>query len=427
MTARPVTGGHADRRAARLLILAFLLVHGAAALLIALRSPYPASLDERQHVSYVLHVKTHGDLVPDPARMHVLNDGPTPGFAAELNYLQHPSFYYWLLSPFADAAVDARTNAARLRLVNLAVSLAAVAVILAAGMALLGDPTARLAFAATVVLCPKVMVVAGMVNNDNLALLGGGLAFWGLGLMARDGPGPRTGLLIGGGLALAGLAKLTGALTVGFLVVFAHALLWSEWRRADARNLGTHLAAGIGLGMIGAQPYLANLVVFGAPLPQAAHLWALNLGPKIVGPLTFFVYFMKRFARSWSVFRSDPLAVAALLLVVGMAMATARRWRRTMAAVSPAPVLAAAGLAAVVAVLAVDFAVVYRVHLTNGFASGVTMRYLLPLWPAIALGAAGAVAEARPARVQGALLALLAGLLVWSHTVPLIVDALAGT
>ncbi len=83
-------------------------------------------------------------------------------------------------------------------------------------------------YAAMVVMFPKLAVVGGMVNNDNLGVLATGIAIFGL--VRWQGTTDRcAAALVALGMALAGWTKLTVLLMVGIALFAAEVLrLWHE-------------------------------------------------------------------------------------------------------------------------------------------------------------------------------------------------------
>ncbi len=131
---------------AAFLALAFHAVNGLAALWL---SVFPTTLDELQHLSFIRTMAVSPRVFPDYDRMQVL-DVNAHAFTATINYLSQPSPYY-----IAMAGADRLTggDVTALRLVDLGLSLAAVALILVAGFQLLKDWRSRAVYAAALGSC----------------------------------------------------------------------------------------------------------------------------------------------------------------------------------------------------------------------------------------------------------------------------------
>src|SRR5207245_4593370 len=118
-----------------------------------------------------------GFLLPTP-------EGPKLGFGLELG--RQPPFYYVLpaaLGPLAPDTILARLLA--MRLGSAALGLGVVLLGIVAGRAAFPPGFARSALPAIAALTPGFVFIAASVNNDNLANLGGAIAFLGLVAIAR--------------------------------------------------------------------------------------------------------------------------------------------------------------------------------------------------------------------------------------------------
>src|SRR5262249_55963609 len=156
-------------------------------------------------------------------------------------------------------------SAPALRLLNALMATGAVALLLAAGFRLLPDTPRRAAYAAVLVMFPKLGIVAGLINNDNAALLAVGLTFWAL--IGWHQPG-STGdaWLLAAGLLLAGWTKLTVLLMLGFGVGIAELL---RPGRAPLKHYAI-IAAGT---LVGCLPTLATWLQYGRFLYHSNHFF----------------------------------------------------------------------------------------------------------------------------------------------------------
>jgi hypothetical protein len=145
---------------------------------------FPHPVDELAHLSYVASVARQAFWDLDFRTMHLLHRDLSPGFDDQLTWLNHPPWYYLLLSPFvpADGWPTMETVYA-LRLVNATLSSGAIACVLIAGAVRGLSPGTLFVYGALVTLVPMLSVVGGGINNDNLALLGGGMTVLGAQLM----------------------------------------------------------------------------------------------------------------------------------------------------------------------------------------------------------------------------------------------------
>lgn len=399
-----------------------LLFHLAGALWIALAVPFPAHIDELQHLSYIEDMAEHPVLFPRFQAMRVL-DRDGRNFTQERNYLNHPSLYYHLMAsvPVTDRSPKARIRA--LRLLNVALSAAGVMLMLWGGLVLLPSPAAFAAFAALLVMFPKLAVVGGLINNDNLSVFATGLCFAGLARLHRGG-GLMSGALLGLGLALAGWGKLTVLIMAGLAVLAAEALrLGAAPDRRHWFGLG---AAGIG-GLVAIVPTVENYLAYGAPLfisVESGHNFVPVAERPDLGFLGHGLFFLYNMALKWPAL--EPAGAAQLaglsLVVAAVAVSVATwirdRWYRGGTLLVPtaenaARLLAVAYGASAVATLGIHMLFGWQMFREMGDLTSAQPRYYYAVWPGIALACALAV-ERLPAgrwRLYGGLgLAILAAL-----------------
>ena len=360
-------------------------LHALNGLLAALMDRFPSSLDELQHLSFIRAMGARPRLLPDYDGLRVLS-GPAGGFTNAPNYLNHPSPYYLLMGPF-DRIVGG--SILGLRLANLGLSLAAVAILLAAGFQVLKGWRERAVFAAGLVLFPKLGAVAGLINNDNAALFAVAVAV--LGLVAwHRGPSARSALILGLGVALCGWTKLTVLLMVAISVVTAEGLRLRRTLKLEDPAAYAILVAGFALAAI---PSLANLAVYGrllhhadtftVPMAERAHL---GLGQYVW-------LFLGYMAEKWAALEpTDLIQRLGLALVIGLAaLAVWLGLRQPEAGQRDADEaagwrVASAMILATLPVLAIHIYFGWRTFREDGFLEMAQMRYYYGLWPGYALG-----------------------------------------
>ena len=155
------------------------LVHLLSTLFVGLAIPFPW-VDEHAHVSYVVQQSKSLEVFPSYRDLRIVDRDDLTNISDEFNQLNHPSFYYMALSVFVEPDRPAETQVRRLRLVNVAISLAAVVLLLAAGARMFSRLGDHMIYALAIIACPKISVYGGGVNNDTLALLGAAIALHGL-------------------------------------------------------------------------------------------------------------------------------------------------------------------------------------------------------------------------------------------------------
>ena len=376
-----------NARASRTAAACALAFHALGGLLALTMDRFPSSLDELQHLSFVRAMGARPSLLPDYDGLRVLA-GPAGGFTDAANYLNHPSPYYLLLAPL-DRLTGGSVPA--LRLANLGLSLAAMAILLAAGFQVLKGWRERAVFAGALVLFPKLAAVAGLINNDNGALLAVAVAVFGLIAWQRS-PTRGAALILALGLALCGWTKLTVLLMVGFSVAIAEAL--RLWRARRPAPWSAYVLLGAGLA-VAAIPSLANLAAYGRLLHHS-DVFTVPVGQRAqLSPGQYLWLFARYMAEKWAALEpTDLLQQLGLYLVIGLAAVSVRLglgqvtrpgedadedagWR-----VSTAMILAA------LPVLAIHVWFGWRTFQEDGFLEMAQMRYYYGLWPGFALGLA---------------------------------------
>jgi hypothetical protein len=364
--------------------LAFHAVNG---LFAALMDRFPSALDELQHLSYVRAMEVSPSLFTRFEQLRVL-DSSGARFSSAANYLSHPSPYYLLMGLF-DRALGG--SILGLRLVNLGLSFGAVAIMLAAGYRVLTGWRERAVFAAALVLFPKLGSVAGLINNDNGALLATAAAFFGL-IEWQRRPCARTGALLGLGLALCGWTKLTVLVMAGLAVLIAEGL--RLWSRKTRPGLGGYALVAVGAA-VAAAPSLANILTYGRLLHQASPVFIEPAQRIALTPMRYTAVFLGFMADKWTALEpSDLLQKLGFLLVLGLGATAAavglRRMRREDdgSAAGPAWRAACAFILATSPMLLLHLVFGWRTYVEDGFVEAAQIRYYYGLWPGFALGLA---------------------------------------
>jgi hypothetical protein len=373
-----------------------LLVYAAALLVIAvlarghvLSVPPGAPPDELAHLSYVVHLdKDGGRLLPDYGDRKLYTERGARLVRA--NYLAHPPFYYHLLRPFAPDG-DPRLIFSRLhdlRLVNLALGLAGIALFLWVGCREDLPLPFHAAYAAAMAAVPMLPYLAGAVNNDNLLLLAGGLGVYGTVLFLGDAPRGGGLVLLGAGLFIAMLVKATAGLQ---LIILTGLVLLMRIRRdrslAAFRGIG--LPIFLGLCLLPAAWYLWSFATYGTFIPQFGDTWYdLPDEPVVMGFFAYLRRFFRVLALSFtgilsheSVFHRSLLAGLPLLLLPVLAC-----WgllRRDGGRERPFFTAQRLAFIALLLMMVFHFTRVYRYHLASGYPGGMQARYYFPLMPAM--------------------------------------------
>jgi len=386
------------------------------AALSAERKSIAAGFDEVAHASYVAHIQHSGDAWPDLKSMRLL-DPRNFQFTADANYLNHPPPFYDLLAAFGPRLEGRPQALLAHRLIDIAIAAIGFAALLGLGLAARFPRQEFYAFAVPLACIPVLVPIAGAINNDNLAFLGGAVATLGAWQLITTA---RAGWL---GVALLGLiaaswAKLTGLLLIGAMLgaVIAYLL----WRRRLRWSVLGPIALAFALA---AAPYIIYAVQYGSPTPQTpAQIALLQDGARIAGWAelprksfpAYIVYFVIAFVADWmpalgerNVLQYSMLAIPAAALgcaLAGIVLSLRRLWRHQEAALD---VIVIAGTVALVATFAIHVTYSYGRHLATGWLMDAYPRYYLPLAAIVPLAGLSLLADVKAPRWRAALLAFL--------------------
>jgi hypothetical protein len=386
------------------------------AALSAERKPISAGFDEVAHASFVAHIQRSGDAWPDLNSMRLI-DPQSFQFTGHANYLNHPPPFYGLLAVLGPRLEGRPQALLAHRLIDVAIAAIGFAALLGLGLAARFPRHEFYAFAVPLACIPVLVPIAGAINNDNLAFLGGAVATLGAWqLVATD----RRGWLA---VALAGViaaswAKLTGLLLSGAMLgaVIAYLL----WRRRLHLSLLVPIALAFALA---AAPYIIFVVQYGSPTPQTPAQIALLADNARAAGWTdlprnsfpgYFVYFIIAFIADWMPALGDRNALQYSMLTIpvaalgcalaGIALSLCRLWRRQDSALD---VVVIAGTVALVATFAIHIPYSYGRYLATGWLMDAYPRYYLPLAAIVPLAGLSLLAAVEAPRWRGALLGFL--------------------
>lgn len=386
------------------------------AALSAERKPISAGFDEVAHASYVAQIQHSGDAWPDLTPMRLL-DPQSFQFTDAANYLNHPPPFYDLLAALGPRLEGRPQALLAYRLIDVAIAAVGFAALLGLGIAARFPRHEFYAFAVPLACIPVLVPIAGAINNDNLAFLGGAVATLGAWqLVATGRAGWLTVALLG--LIAASWAKLTGLLLIGAMLsaVIAY-LLWRQrlsWSALIPIALAFALAAA---------PYIIYAVQYGSPTPQTpAQIALLQDGARTAGWAdlprksfpAYIVYFVIAFVADWmpalgerNVLQYSMLAIPVAALgcaLAGIALSLRRLWRRQDTALD---VVVVAGTVALVATFAIHVTYSYGRHVATGWLMDAYPRYYLPLAAIVPLAGLSLLAAVNAPRWRAALLAFL--------------------
>lgn len=349
------------------------------AFLFAIGVSFPNAFDELAHVSAVREQVARPLLFPDLRAYRLLDADDLTQWSGAGNYLNHPSPYYLGMAAFAqltDAILPARC-------LNIALSTAALLLVLYAGWRHFETAFGRAVFAIAAASFPKQPVIAAGVNNDNLAACAAAAVFAGM-------AGARgAGWWLAGGLALAGWTKLTALLALATVVGCRQ--LWRSVHR-QTRWLAPEniiVAAGLAAGCI---PYAVNLLQIGHVLyVNEDHFRVSGDARPALDAIDFLRVFFTQMAMKWSASEySLPLVVAAALMLFAPALAVTATMATRDAARICVPYLIGG-----VVTLTIHALFGWTAFQRIGDLTIAQTRYYNVLWPGIAFGAAMLIARLR--------------------------------
>jgi hypothetical protein len=397
---------------AAVILALFILAVG----LSAARKDITRGFDEVAHVSYVADIQHAGTAWPALETLRLL-DPKTFQFTDQANYLNHPSQFYALLALFGPTLEGHPEALLADRALDMAMTAVGFAALLGLGLAARFSRHEFYAYAVPLACIPVLAPLAGAVNNDNLAFLGGALATLGVWQFVATGRDGWFALALAGVVA-AGWAKFTGLLLTGAMVSAVIAYL--VWRR----RLGlTWMIAAALVFALAAAPYLEFILRYGSPTPETpAQVALIADSSRLAGwsdlPRKSFVayagYFVVAFVAEWmptlgarSAFNYAMLAIPVAALgcaLVGIALSLPRLWRREE---TPLDVVVTSGAFALAATFAIHVSYSYGRHVATGWLMDAYPRYYLPLAAIVPLAGLSLVAAIKAARWRAALLAFL--------------------
>jgi hypothetical protein len=386
------------------------------AALSAERKGITAGFDEVAHASYVAHIQHTGDAWPDLKSMRLI-DPQSFQFTGEANYLNHPPPFYDLLAALGPRLEGRPPALLAHRLIDVAIASLGFAALLGLGLAARFPRHEFYAFAVPLACIPVLVPIAGAINNDNLAFLGGAVATLGVWqLVATDRDAWLVVALLG--LIAASWAKLTGLLLTGAMLGAVIAYLM--WRQRLSWSALMPIALAFALA---AAPYIIYAMQYGSPTPQTpAQIALLQDGARTAGWAdlprksfpAYIAYFVIAFVSDWmpalgerNVLQYSMLAIPVAALgcaLAGIALSLRRLWRRQDTALD---VVVLAGTVALVATFAIHVTYSYGRHLATGWLMDAYPRYYLPLAAVVPLAALSLLAAVETPGRRAALLAFL--------------------
>ena len=387
------------------------------------RKDITRGFDEVAHASYVAHIQHSRDIWPAFGDLRML-DPKTFKFTGTGNYLDHPPMFYALLAALGPELEEHPQAILAHRLINVAFSALGLAVLLGLGLAAGFSRYEYYAYAVPVACIPILAPLAGSINNDNLAFLGGALATLGVWQLAATNRGGWLALALIG-LVAAAWAKLTGlVLTGGMLGAVIGNLIWrGRWHWPWTIPVAFAFLAA-------AAPYAVYVIQYGSAAPDTPALAAMIqdnvrvLGLADLPRKSFPAYlgfFVAAFVAEWmptlsprGLFNYAMLVIPAAALIcalAGVVLSLRRLWQRQETALD---VVVIAGALSLAVTFALHVRHGYADHLKTGWLMEAYPRYYLPLIAIVPLAGLSLLAAIENPRWRNALLGfLIAGPIVF--------------
>lgn len=375
---------HAGWRVCAVVLLLFII----AATISAIHKDVTLGFDEVAHASYIAHLQHTHEVWPAFAEMKML-DPSSFRFTDELNYLDHPAIYYWLMAQLGPSLEGHPDAILVYRLFDIALAAIGLAALMAIGIAMKLPRLKLYAYIVPLACVPALAPIAGAINNDNAAFAGGGIATLAvLQLLLTGSPAWLIAALAG--LIVASWAKFTALLLVGGLV--GGVLLWLLWNRRLPWQWIGPIALAV---LLACAPYVILFAQYGSPTPRTpGQLDMIRNGALAAGwtnaprlsPVSFAASFLSEFVHEWMPSLKPRTALNELSLAIPLAAALGALAglflsvrRIASATAEPLDVVVAAGCLAFAATLLIHGIFSYQLHVAFGWLTTAYPRYYLPL------------------------------------------------
>jgi hypothetical protein len=389
-----------------------------AAIVSAVRQDITQGFDEIAHASYIAHIQHTGNASPDLRDMRLL-DPQTFQFTDAANYLNHPSKYYALLALIGPVLEGHPQALLAYRLIDVAIVTLGFAALLGLGLAARFSREEFYAYAIPLACIPVLVPLAGAVNSDDLAFLGGALVLLGAWRFIATGRDGWMALALIGVVA-AGWAKLTGLLlTAAMMSAVMTYLLWRK------RLPWLWIIAAAAVLTFAAIPYFEFILSYGSPTPQTPAQIALIANSMRAAGWTelprksfpgYLVYFAGSFLADWmptlgarSIFNYTMLTLPAAAIVCALAGIGLSLQRLAQRRESALDVIVVAGAYGIAATFAIHAFYSYGRYAATGWLIDAYPRYYLPLIAIVPLACLALFAAIETPRSRGALLVFFVG------------------
>jgi hypothetical protein len=380
------------------------------------RKDVTQGFDEVAHASYVAHIQASGQAWPALEQMRLL-DPNTFQFTGSTNYLNHPPLFYDLLAVLGPKLEGHPQALLVFRLIDVAAVAIGFAALLGLGLAARLSRPQFYAYAVPLACIPVLVPLAGSVNNDDLAFVGGALALLGAWQLLVTSRAIWLALALAG-VIVAAFAKLTGLLLTATMV--AGVIAYLLWRR---RLSWLCAAAAMIAFAVAVAPYLIYAAHYGSPTPETpGQIALLTDGARAAGWSSlprktfpeYLFYFIGAFVADWMPALGPRSSLNYAMLIIPVAAigcgfaGTAYALRRLLQGTETAlDIIVVTGAIAIAVTFAIHVDFSYGRHLATGWLMDAYPRYYLPLTAIMPLAGLSLYRAIKEPRWRNLLLAFL--------------------
>ncbi|UCC39466.1 MAG: hypothetical protein JSV96_17050 [Candidatus Aminicenantes bacterium] len=340
--------------------------------------------DEPTHISYICHLKTTSSILPDFEKFVLYSESGDK--TNRPITLAHPPFYYHLMKYFApENPKDIMREFKRLRYVNIAISSIGVLICFFLCFRINLPLSFHILYSISLISIPMLSYLAGSVNNDNLAFVGGSIALLGGVYLLENRK--IAFYLLGMGVLISLLTKATAGLQVliFFFIIFCY-WVWSNKRL----NFSIHMIFLIFSVILPLIYYILMKFLYGTVLPRGQG--DIALPSRYVNTLEYINHFFVNLWTSWSsikshhsivrhsIFDTYPYLIVLILSIFGLLFiyqnSISLKINKNIKNIF---IVSKIGFVSLAIFMVVHFIRAYMEYLDIGYLGGLQARYYFPL------------------------------------------------
>lgn len=337
--------------------------------------------DEIRHLSYICHLKTTHQFFPDYENFHIYSRSGKE--SKRPNKLAHPPFYYHLMKFFApENPADIMRSFRELRYINIIISSIGIIICFFIGFRLDLSLSFHILYSLSLISVPMLSYLAGAVNNDNLAFVGGSISLLGGIYLLEDRK--IAFYLLGIGILISLLTKATAGIQVMiFLIIIMGYWIWSDKRF----NFSIHMIFLIFSIFLPILYYILVKLQYGTFFPSGQG--SINIPSQYLKTVEYINHFFFRLWHSftgihshhsigkYSIFANYPYLIVLILAI--FALFFIRKRSLLLKINKNIFSVVKIGFISLILFMIVHFIEVYTTHLRTGYPGGIQARYYFPL------------------------------------------------